>query len=89
MAEKADALASAEGVPASRLLVLRSTEATRSIAREFESTLRVAYPAHTRDALNSLRSGTPWPGDAIIWIRVEGDDVELLGGPPRGVNVGR
>jgi transcriptional regulator with XRE-family HTH domain len=89
MAEKADALASAEGVLASRLLVLRSTEATRSIAREFESTLRVAYPARTRDATESLRRGEPWPGDSIIWIRIDGDRVDLLDGPPRGVALGR
>jgi transcriptional regulator with XRE-family HTH domain len=89
MAEKADALATAEGVPASRLLVLRSTEATRSIVRQFEATLRAAYPARTRDAVDSLRTGAPWPGAAIAWIRIEGGHVDLLGGPPRGVNVGR
>lgn len=51
MAEKAAAIGSSTLVgsgptpPVSRLLVLRSTAATRSIAREFEATLRTAYPA--------------------------------------------
>lgn len=73
----------------SRLLVLRSTERTRGLARTFESMLRTAYPAHTRDAVDSLRTGSPWPGDSIVWIRIDGDRVELLDGPPRGVSVGR
>lgn len=73
----------------SRLLVLRSTERTRSLSREFEATLRAAYPASTKAAVDSLRTGSPWPGDAIAWIRIEGEMVELLDGPPRGVRVGR
>ena len=73
----------------SKLLVLRSTESTRAIARAFEATLRAAYPAPTHDAVESLRTGSPWPGDAIIWIRMDGDDVRLLDGPPRGVPLGR
>lgn len=94
-AEKAAAMASSELVgpgpvpPVSRLLVLRSTEMTRALARTFEMTLRTAYPAKTREAVESLRTGSPWPGDAIVWVRIEGDRVELLDGPPRGVNVGR
>ena len=73
----------------SKLLVIRSTEATRAIARQFEATLRTAYPARTRDAVDSLRTGSPWPGAAIIWIRIDGDTTELLDGPPRGVTLGR
>ena len=94
-AEKASAIASSDlagsGPPAatSRLLVLRSTERTRSLAREFESTLRAAYPASTKQAVESLCTGTPWPGSAIVWIRIEGETVELLERPPRGVAVGR
>jgi hypothetical protein len=68
----------------SKLLVLRSTESTRGVARTFEATLRAAYPASTREAVESLRTGSPWPGDAIVWIRIEGDRVDLLDGPPRG-----
>lgn len=94
-AEKAGAIASSDLVspgpvpPVSRLLVLRSTETTRSHARAFETTLRTAYPAVTRDAIDSLRSGSGWPGAAIIWIRIDGDRVDILDGPPRGVRVGR
>lgn len=73
----------------SKLLVLRSTVTTRNLARSFEALLRAAYPAPTRHAINSLRSGSPWPGDAIVWVRIEGDRVELLDGPPRGVRLGR
>ena len=36
------------------------------------------------DAVVALRTGAPWPGDAIVWVRIEGDRVELLEGPPRG-----
>ena len=94
-AEKAAALASTDlifpGPPPniSRLLVLRSTERTRALARAFESTLRAAYPCSTTEAVESLRTGSPWPGGAIVWMRIEGDTVELLDGPPRGVRVGR
>jgi transcriptional regulator with XRE-family HTH domain len=73
----------------SKLLILRSTEATRSIARAFEAVLRTAYPARTRDAVGSLVDGTPWPGSSIVWVRIEGERVELLDGPPRGVSLGR
>ena len=73
----------------SKLLVLRSTESTRGLARTFEKTLQAAYPASTREAVESLRTGSPWPGDAIIWFRIQGDRVELLDGPPRGVKLGR
>jgi transcriptional regulator with XRE-family HTH domain len=73
----------------SRLLILRSTASNRALAREFEATLRAAYPASTRQAVRSLIAGDPWPGDSIIWVRIDGDSVDLLDGPPRGVPVGR
>jgi transcriptional regulator with XRE-family HTH domain len=93
--EKAAAVASSDlvgpGPPPeiSKLLVLRSTERTRGLARTFESTLQTAYPARTREAVDAIRTGAIWPGPAIVWIRIEGDRVELLDGPPRGVTVGR
>jgi hypothetical protein len=74
---------------ASRLLVLRSTTATRQLARDFEATLRAAYPARTADVLAALRNRADWPGPGIVWIRIEGDRVEVLDGPPRGVPLGR
>lgn len=94
-AEKASALASSDllgpGPPPeiSKLLVLRSTERTRDLAKTFESTLRTAYPARSRDAVDALRAGATWPGSSIVWIRIDGDGIELLDGPPRGVSVGR
>ena len=94
-ADKAASLGSSELVGhgplpiVSRLLVLRSTTSTREVAREFEATLRAAYPAATRDVVGALRTGATWPGPGIVWIRIEGERVELLDGPPRGVPLGR
>jgi transcriptional regulator with XRE-family HTH domain len=73
----------------SRLLIVRSTASNRELARAFEATLRAAYPARTRAAVRSLVAGEPWPGDSIIWVRIEGESVELLDGPPRRVSLGR
>lgn len=93
--DKAGSLGSSELVGAgaesrvSRLLVLRSTAATRELARQFEVTLRAAYPARAREVIASLRTGAAWPGSGIVWVRIEGDSVELLDGPPRGVALGR
>lgn len=94
-ADKAASLGSADlvrGGPEptiSRLLVLRSTAATRDLARQFEATLRAAYPAASSSLLAALREGARWPGPGIVWIRIAGDLVELLDGPPRGVPLGR
>lgn len=74
----------------SRLLVLRSTAATREIARRFQATLDAAYPATTRDVFTALTTpGAPWPGPGILWADVRGDDVRVLERPPRGVVLGR
>ena len=95
IAEKAAAIGSSAIVgggpipPVSKLLVIRSTEATRAVARSFEWSLRAAYPASSRAAFDSLCAGSPWPGDAIVWIRIDGTTVSILDGPPRGVAVGR
>ncbi len=94
-AEKASALGSSALVgpgpqpDVSTLLILRSTTSTRGLARQFESTLKASYPARTTAVVDALRAGSPWPGPGIIWIRIEGERVELLDGPPRGVLVGR
>jgi transcriptional regulator with XRE-family HTH domain len=93
--EKAASIASSPIVgdrsppPVSRLLILRSTAATRALATSFEATLRAAYPASSNAALVSLWGGSPWPGSAIIWVRIDGDRVEVLDQPPRGVSLGR
>ncbi len=74
----------------SRLLVLRSTVETRRLAREFEETLRAAYPARAADVVAAFTSATaPWPGPGIAWMHVEGGRAELLDGAPRGVRLGR
>lgn len=86
--EKAIALEGPEGA-VSRLLLLRSTAATRDIARHYEATLAAAYPARSADALAALRgAAAEWPGPAIVWVRLEGGRAQLLDGPPRGVRVG-
>jgi transcriptional regulator with XRE-family HTH domain len=96
-AEKADGLATrmaeedrAGPRPVSRLLVLRSTEATREIARRYATTLATAYPARTRDVVLALTtSSAPWPGPGIIWMRVHGSETTLLSFPPPNVSHGR
>ena len=73
-----------------RLLVLRSTAATREIARRFEATLRAAYPARAQDVHTALtESDRPWPGHGILWADLRGDAVRILDRPPRGVTLGR
>ena len=78
------------GATTSRLLVLRSTRATRELASRYAATLRAAYPARTQDVIAALRTReAPWPGAGIAWMRVEGGVARLLDGPPRGVALGR
>ncbi len=82
--------AAATGPPVtSRLQVLRSTAGNRDLANQFEATFASAYPARARDVVDALTTGTAWPGPGIVWMRVEGSDVKLLDGPPRGVRLGR
>jgi transcriptional regulator with XRE-family HTH domain len=74
----------------SRLLLLRSTARTRAIANEHQALLAAAYPARAADAYRALTtSGTPWPGAAVIWVRVHDGSAQILARPPRGVVVGR
>lgn len=97
-AEKADGLRqrlvgdspSQAGLVVSRLLVIRSTVATRELARRYAATMTAAYPAHTEDVVNALTTPwSPWPGPGIVWVRIDGGRVSILGHPPRGVTVGR
>jgi transcriptional regulator with XRE-family HTH domain len=60
-----------DAVQVSRLLVVRSTPATRDVAATFGSTLRAAYPADPEAAAASLRGDAPWPGAALLWMRFE------------------
>ena len=76
--------------PSSRLLVLRSTARTRSLVRQFASTFDAAYPANPVDVLAALENpAMPWPGNGLLWARVEGGVATILRGAPRGVPRGR
>jgi transcriptional regulator with XRE-family HTH domain len=90
-AEKSEALRGSSDFngSVSTLLLLRSTEATRRVAGQFEATLAAAYPGRTADALAALSGNAAWPGGAIVWANVEGGRAVILDGPPRGVRVGR
>lgn len=86
------AIAAGSDVPfvTSRVLLLRSTVATRDLATRFAATFAAAFPTRTADALAALRGlGTPWPGPAIVWVRIDGHGAKILDGPPRGVSLGR
>jgi transcriptional regulator with XRE-family HTH domain len=93
--QKADALESARGWPwadrldqpaVGRLLLLRSTEATRRLIETLPMTFASAYPARPTDAVAALTtSDRPWPGAAIVWVHVDGKATRLLDGTPRGV----
>jgi len=76
-------------VTVSQLLLLRSTERTRELARHYEATLRVAFPARTADACASLTTNAAWPGSAIVWMHLHGAKASLMRRPPPGVNLGR
>jgi hypothetical protein len=93
--QKRDALPSADlwrfaSEPAtSGLLVVRNTHANRVIVADHAELLRTSFPGGTRDAMAALTGGAKWPGSAVVWASVEGGRATLLGGPPRGVTVGR
>ncbi|HEY3333882.1 MAG TPA: helix-turn-helix transcriptional regulator [Candidatus Limnocylindrales bacterium] len=86
--QKVDALPSAIGWPWSsspmpsrtmRLLVLRDTQAMRALVQAVPATFASAYPAGYEDAIDALTgSGRPWPGDALLWVRIEGARTHLL-----------
>ena len=73
----------------SKLLLLRSTRATRHIATLYEGTLAAAFPARTVDVLAALRGTAAWPAAGIVWASVEGAKARILEAPPRGCRVGR
>jgi transcriptional regulator with XRE-family HTH domain len=96
-AEKADALPSADGWPwmaspptTSRLLLLRSTAATRAVVRSTPHLFAAAFPGRSSDAVAALTGATgAIPSAAIVWVDVRGSASRLLAGPPRGIDVGR
>jgi hypothetical protein len=75
--------------PVSRLLLLRSTVRTRATVAEYADLVAAAYPARTADAYAALTRDAPWPGDALLWSRVEDGRATILDRPPRGIAVGR
>jgi transcriptional regulator with XRE-family HTH domain len=92
LAEKAEAIAGQEpaGTTVARLLVVRSTAATRAIARAYEGTLTAAFPGRTTAALAAIRGvEAKWPGPTLLWADVTGGRATILERPPRGVRVGR
>lgn len=92
---KADSLPSARGWPwtdrvseprIGRLLLLRSCEATHHVVGSYPSLFAAAYPAPPDQAYAALAGGTdPWPGSAILWVRVENGRGHVLEGPPRAL----
>src|SRR3954452_20329641 len=91
--QKADALPSATGFPwaplieparVSRLLVLRSSRAMIDLVAAVAHTFASAYPAPYEEAIASLTDGvTRWPGDALLWVAVDGSRTRLLRTLPR------
>ncbi len=76
--------------PIHRLLLLRSTTTTREVARTFAATLGAAYPARPADVHAALLDpARPWPGNGIVWARVDRGVATILPGVPRGVAIGR
>jgi len=67
----------------SRLLVLRSTPATRTVVMELSATFAAAYPVEASLAVEALRGGLDWPGAAIVWMTVHGREAHLMDGSPR------
>jgi transcriptional regulator with XRE-family HTH domain len=72
-----------------QVLVLRSTRATRELARQYESTLRAAYLARSADVFAAVAGEVAWPGNGLLWADVTGDCIRVLDRPPRGVMLGR
>jgi hypothetical protein len=74
----------------SELLILRSTVRTRELARQFEATLRAAFPIRSADAIAALTAPeAPWPGSSIVWMHLHGTTASLMRHPPPGVALGR
>jgi transcriptional regulator with XRE-family HTH domain len=71
------------GPAISRLLVLRSTPATRSAVAQLPALFEAAYPAGTERAVAALRDRSDWPGSAIAWMWVRGRTVRLMDGAQR------
>lgn len=71
------------------MLLLRSSAAMRAVITQYADLVAAAYPGPTAEAYRSLTGDTPWPGDALLWCRVEHGQAIVRDRPPRGVRVGR
>lgn len=80
--ELTQVLQGASPTSVSRLLVLRLTPSTRALASTYGEILSAAYPASHQAALASLRDAEPWPGPAIVWMRVQSGRGLLVSRPP-------
>ncbi|MBA2315923.1 MAG: helix-turn-helix transcriptional regulator [Chloroflexi bacterium] len=69
----------------SQLLLLRSTNATRSLVASYPETFRAALPAAAPDAIASLTTDAPWPGGALVWVHLSPESTHLMRRSPRGV----
>ena len=62
-----------------RVLLLRSTRTTRALVADLESTFGAAYPAGHAAARRALTTAdAAWPGDAIVWVAVDGAGASVL-----------
>jgi len=91
---KADALAFARTAAGfrpevSRLLLLRSTAATRAVAATYPDVLAVAYPGRVAEALAALTGEARWFGPTLLWCAADRSGARLLDEPPRGVTLGQ
>jgi transcriptional regulator with XRE-family HTH domain len=69
-----------------RLLLLRSTHASRSIARDLPGLFAAAYPADSRAIRLALTTpDAPWPGNGMLWVSIRGDTAHVLDRLPPGV----
>jgi transcriptional regulator with XRE-family HTH domain len=89
---KAEALAMTlpAGTEMHRLLVLRSTEATRHLVAANQSLFATAFPANVHQAHTALGDrALRWPGNVLLWATVASGRALILPHPPRGIRVGR
>lgn len=77
------------GPDVGRLLLLRSTRRTRAIVAEHAELMSAAYPAGAAEIHAELTGDASWPGDGILWCRLEQGIASVLAQPPRGIGVGR
>jgi transcriptional regulator with XRE-family HTH domain len=83
--EKADSLPSWNQWPRfeattgiSQLVIVRRTRTNLTVAREFDGQLRLGWPVHPADALESLTGTAPWPGPTLFWAETGGPGVRFL-----------